>query len=59
MIMLITSKLEGDSGSKEGLDWAGFGLVFSYNASYIAYFIIDLIVGFIYTNKERVEYSRI
>ena len=40
------------------IGWAAAILIFIYNIGFIIYFIIDLIIGCKYTNRERMEASR-
>ena len=40
------------------IGWAAAILIFIYNIGFILYFIIDVVIGCIYTNRQRMEASR-
>ncbi len=42
----------------QAIGWAGFIMLFIYNILYFFYLCIDIFVGCIYTNRQRMEYAR-
>lgn len=38
--------------------WAGLILLFCYNVLFFVYFCIDIVIGCVYTNRQRMESAR-
>ena len=38
--------------------WAAIAFILIFNGGYVIYFIIDVVIGFCYSNRERMEFPK-